>query len=403
MKKLIALCLALAMTFTLAACNNSQTDNPTPPPNDSNNVIPPLGGDKDNTPPAPGGDFDAYPHPTVVANEAMKVGYLVMSRNSEATHRSLNQAEIEAAHRGWELVEVVYEEDNNFRDSFQNLVNQGVTAIIVGSGSSQEAKADLYVSARKAGIGVYCNDNMVVDGIISNCTMPNGVAGMELLYKIGEDNGWDLNIAVIEGRNQQLMIERCDPAIALIESGAYPNLKLLAVQDWTASGLSAAQSCYEIAQAWLQKYGEELDCIFTGADTFGVNSAEAIAQAGDANGQGTFSCGIDGGNRAFAYLRSGSPFHYSYSQPFELYTHNVFEIISAIQIEGLSPGDEGCPIGKAGETLTFTGTVTTPETCPAVGDNIHEAFDYYDPDSTTEWYTWTDGPGPYMVEEWVKS
>lgn len=344
--------------------------------------------------------FDEYPHPAVVTNETMKIGYMVQSKNSEATHRSLNQAAIEAAHRGWELIELVYEEDNNFRDSFQNLVNQGVNAIIVGSGSGQQAKADLFVAARKQGIGVYCNDNQVVDGIISNCTQPNGVAGMQLFYKIGEDYGWDLSIAVIEGRNQQLMIERVDPVIALIESGAYPDLELLSVQDWSASGLAAAQSCYEIAQAWIQKYGDEIDLIYTGADTFGVNSAEAIAQAGMEDD--IVSCGIDGGNRAFAYLRSGSAFKYSYCQPFELYTHNVFEIIDAIQIRGLNPGDEGCPISKAGETLTSTGYVCTAADVPDVGDNIHLGFDYYDPTNTEAWYNWTDGPGIYTVQEWVK-
>ena len=344
-------------------------------------------------------DFDAYPHPTVVTNETMKVGYMIQSKNSEATHRSINQAEIEAAHRGWELVTLVYEEENNFRDSFQNLMNQGVNAIIMGSGSGQQAKADLYVAGRKAGIGIYCNDNQVVDGIVSNCTQPNGVAGMQLFYKIGEDYNWDLSICVIEGRNQQLMIERVDPVIALIESGAYPDLELLSVQDYSASGMAAAQSCYEIAQAWIQKYGEDLDMIYTGADTFGVNSAEAIAQAGEQDN--IFSCGIDGGNRAFAYLRSDSPFKYSYCQPFELYTHNVFEIIDAIQIRGLNPGDAGCPIAKAGETLTSTGYVCTPATCPAVGDIIHKGFDYYDETNANAWYNWTDGPGAYTVQEWI--
>lgn len=397
MKKILALTLAMLLLLSMAACSGSkpaEASKATEAPAANSNT-----GSSEKKAEAPKATtMNVYEHPVI--KDSLKVGYMVQSKNSEATHRSLNQAAIEAAHRGWELVEVVYEEDNNFRDTFQNLVNQGVDAIIVGSGSSQEAKADLFRSARQAGIGVYCNDNQVVDGIISNCTMPNGVAGMQLLYRIGEDYSWDLNICVIEGRNQQLMIERCDPAIALIESGAYPNLKLLSVQDWTASGLSAAQSCYEIAQAWIQKYGEELDLIFTGADTFGVNSAEAVAQAGNDH---IITCGIDGGNRAFAYLRNGTAFKYSYSQPFELYTHNVFEIIYAIQVKGLEPGDPGCPISKWGETVTFTGTITTAKDTLPIGAIIHEAFDYYDPTDTDAWYNWNDGPGVYTVQEWVKS
>ena len=397
MKRILAVTLAMILLLSMVACSGSkptEVSKATGAPAVSSNV----GSSEKKTEEPKVSTTNVFEHPVV--KESLKIGYMVQSKNSEATHRSLNQAAIEAAHRDWELIDVVYEEDNNFRDTFQNLMNQGVDAIIVGSGSSQEAKADLFCAARQAGIGVYCNDNQVVDGIISNCTMPNGVAGMQLLYRIGEDYGWDLNICVIEGRNQQLMIERCDPAIALIESGAYPNLKLLSVQDWTASGLSAAQSCYEIAQAWIQKYGEELDLIFTGADTFGVNSAEAIAQAGNDH---IITCGIDGGNRAFAYLRNGTAFKYSYSQPFELYTHHVFEIIDAIQVKGLEPGDKGCPISKWGETLTFTGTITTEKNALPIGANIHQAFDYNDPTDTSAWYNWADGPGAYTVQEWVKS
>ncbi len=398
MKRLLSLILVLALSFCLVACG--EQSEPTPAPSNTDTTPSSQGGS--TTPVVSGDTWDEYGHPVV--KDALKVGYMVQSSNSEATQRSLQQAEVECAHRGWELIEVVYEEDNNFRDSFQNLVNQGVDAIIIGSGSSQEAKIDLFVSARKQGIGVYCNDNQVVDGIISNCTQSNGVAGMLLFYKIGEDYGWDMNICVVEGRQQQLMIERVDPVVALIESGAYPNLKLLDKVDYTTLGeSSAATATYKLAQTWLQKYGEEMNFIYTGADTFGVNSAEAIAAAGDAHGDKWASCGIDGGNRAFAYLRNDTPFHYSYCQPFELYTHNVFEIMNAIQVEGLNPGDAGCPISRIGETVTATGFVCTKADTPPIGTNIHTIFDYYDASNKDAWYNWTDGPGPYVVQEWVKT
>ena len=95
MKKLLAICLTLAMTLSLFACANSEQPNNTNNPQNSsgqNTANPPSPGntDKNETPNIAAGDFDAYPHPAVVTNETMKVGYLVQSRNSEATHRSLN-------------------------------------------------------------------------------------------------------------------------------------------------------------------------------------------------------------------------------------------------------------------------------------------------------------------------
>ena len=344
--------------------------------------------------------FDDFPHPRVV-DSGLKVGYLVRSKNSEATIRSIQQAEIEAAHRGWELIPIIFEYDTNFRDSFQNLMNQGVDAVIIGSTESMPAKQDMIEDARRQGVGVYCNDVQIVNGCISNCTMPNGVGAMELLYKVCEDYGWNLGIGLVESQTTQIGRERMETMRGFIDGGAYPNLKILASQDWVQAGLSAAQSSYEIAQTWLQQFGDELDCIMTSGDTIGINAAEAVRQAGDPDGSKTFCVGMDGGTRAFAYIRNNTPFTYTYAQAFELYTHNCFEIIDAIQVRGLAPGDEGCLISRAGETVYSTGLVITRENCPAVGTNIHSLFEYYDPDDKGAWYNWDDGPGIYKITEYI--
>lgn len=108
-----------------------------------------------------------------------------------------------------------------------------------------------------------------------------------------------------------------------------------------------------------------------------------------------FVAGIDGGSDAWNYIRSGGYFKYSYAQPFEMFTHKVFEAIEQIQVKGLNPGDEGCILAKSGEVLYSEGLVISQENVPEVGANINSAFDYYD-DDPDAWYNWE---GTYTVSE----
>lgn len=345
------------------------------------------------------GAFDNYQRPRIV--EKPKVAFLVRTPDSESNIRSIQQAEIEAAHRGWELVTVVYEVDTNFRDAFQNVMNQDCDAIIVLSTESLDAKIDLFVEARNKGIGVYSNDNQVVDGIISNCTMPNALAAAELFYKIGEDYGWDLGVCIFKNDVQQICVERSCPVQAIMEHpGAYPKMELLSVVDVTSSSLPEKQFAYETGAAWLQQYGDDVDCFYCIADIYAMPMAEAIMTNGDATGEKTFSAGFDGGVMAWSYIRNNTPFKYSYSQAFEYYTHNCFEIINDIQVEGLNPGDAGCILERAGQTLYTMGTVTTRENVPEVGAPVHSTFSYYDPSDADAWYNWTDGPGALLITDY---
>lgn len=343
--------------------------------------------------------FDEYTRPVV--KETLKVGYLIGRIEAESNARSLQQAQIECAHRGWELIECIMDGDSQFRDTFQNLMNQGVDTIIIGNMMDMDAKADLIVEARNAGIGVYNNDNQLVSGIISNVTMPNGVAAMMLAYELGADSLWDMNIGVIQDQSIQVHHERTSPVIGLLESAAYPNFNLLAQEDVRTSESSYSQVVYDYTQAWLLKYGEELDCVFTTWDGLGFSIAEAISQMGDTTGENTKVVAFDGGSDAWAYVRNNTPFQMTYSQPFELFTHTMFEIINQIQVEGMNPGDEGCIISKSGDTVYNDGIVTTRKNCPEIGANIHEVFDYYggNPDDPDAWYNWTDGPGIYTVTD----
>ena len=114
--------------------------------------------------------------------------------------------------------------------------------------------------------------------------------------------------------------------------------------------------------------------------------------------------GFDGGSQAWAYIRNNTPLRYSYAVPDELFIHQVLELIDQIQVQGLNPGDEGCLISRAGETIYCEGIVIDRDNVPAVGTNIHAVFDYYggDPDDEDAWYNWNDGDGAYVVSDYIE-
>lgn len=344
-----------------------------------------------------GGAFDQFTRPRLVEDGKLKFAYIHTKPEVESQTRSLHQAEIEAAHRGWEYIDMVYQEDSEWTDLFLNAMNQDVDAIILGSTESMEAKLDLIAQARNAGIGIYSNDNMIVPGVILNSTMPNGFAAMDLIYTIGEDVGWDAKIGILTMQAIQVHVERTDPISAIC--GVYTNLEVLETQDTASGGNAPDTFAFDTAKTWFQKYGTEINGVIGSCDFIAMPVAEAAQQSGDLVDPDFWVAGIDGGSTAWTYIRNNTPFKYSYAQPFEVFTHIVFEAMDQIQCKGLNPGDEGCLIENVGEVVYTEGFVVTRENVPEAGQSIHALFDYYggDPDDAEAWYNWTDAGGAYQI------
>ncbi|MCQ5130127.1 hypothetical protein NE562_10680 [Butyricicoccus faecihominis] len=401
-KKLVSLLAILSlMLATFAGCGNpaSSTTAPdnTPTQQEDSTSTP---DDKETKPSADttAGSFDNFARPVVVKDRALKVGYLVRSLSGEIHQRFLRQVEIDADHYGWDLITVVYEQDNALRENWLNLINQGVDAIIVGNANTFEQYEDLATQTRNAGIGLYCIDNQVIPGVIVNTTVQNGTAMLELMYKIGADYDWNFNYTVMVEEGILVTRERSRALVGF--DRAYPNEILLATQDIAAAPTSVAQAGYDFASTWIQQYGEELDILFTTSDYHATTAAEGIIASGDPKGEKWITTGIDGGSQAWAYIRNDTPLKYTYSQPAEAYAHNTCECVQQIQVEGLNPGDADCIIEKSGQVVYSDGVVTTIDNCPEVGATVHKYFDYYDPEDTDAWYTWDDGKGQYVVEEY---
>jgi len=338
---------------------------------------------------------DGFPVPRVVKDRPIKIGSVSTNLATESVVRNWHQAKIEAAHRGWELVQQEGFNDAGFRNIVQAYVNQNVDAIIINCMPMLGLK-DLIIKAREKGIGVYNQDSQLVPGVISNVTQPNGVVALELFYKVGEYLKWEGRVAVISFPAFQVCVERTEPIKAIIK--AYPTLELVGEEFCELGGAPERQQAYDFTKRWITKYGDDLDVIVGAWDGAAVGASNAIKASGFDQTQ-IFSIGIDGGSEAWAYIRDETPFKYSFAQPFELYQHRVFELIDQMQIKGLKPGDEGCIIGDYGETTYEVGRVVGADSVPDIASSVHEAFNYYggDPNDPDAWYNWPEAGGPYNV------
>lgn len=343
--------------------------------------------------------FDNYPHPRVSTDGHLTIGFVSDKPEFESIQRILQQLRLECVHRGWDLVEVVYENEQDLRDKFLNLINQDVDAILTFSLTNMQSKADIVAQARAAGIGFYNMDTQIVDGVISNSAMPDGLAGAALMYAIGEEHNWGDGIAVITKKSIQVHYERTDVMTAI--ANCYSTTKILTQQDIAAVTYDELQAANDFAKTWVTQYGDQLTGIITSTDYFGCPVAEALIQAGI--GDEVWVSGFDGGSQAWAYIRNNTPLRYSYAVPDELFVHKALEVINDIQIEGMNPGDDGCAISHVGEIMYCQGIVVDRDNCPAVGTNIHAVFDYYggDPSDTDAWYNWNDGDGAYVVSDYI--
>lgn len=396
MKKTIAIILALVMVLALAACGTTEQASSTAPEAEPAEATSPEveaseanDATSDNVT-----AFDAFIHPTVKPNGDLKVGFLHNPTANEDTARMVAQVEIECEHRGWSFVDGEYEGGTYFRDAWETMLNQDVDAIIIGVADNFETYADLVAESRERGIGIYCCDNTPIEGVLCNTFIPLGVCTSEMMYAIGADYNWDFDFCLMSVDAVASHYERMCVIEALAE--AFPNVNELARDGSPILGESALLG-YDIAQAWIQQFGSDLDVIFTSFQMIGLNTAEAIIQNGDANGDNTIVAFVDQGPSSWAYLRENTPVKYVYATPFELIYHTTCEVIDQIQVKGLNPGDEGCTLSVPAQQLYVDGTLLTVDNVPEVGRSIHSAFDYYDESDTDAWYFWQEEGGTQIA------
>ena len=330
------------------------------------------------------------PVPRVVKGRALQIGWLVEDMSFESYQRVWKHAQIEAAHRGWNITPVLDAKTIDAqRDALEVFIRKNVDAIVINYAQMQALK-DLVIEARNKGIGVYCVDNTLVPGVIVNATQYNGVVGTRMFYYGVELINGEGKVLILNEARPCIYQERCFAVEGLIKKG-FPAIDLVGVEE-----CKEISDYFTKAADYIMKYGNQLDWIFVYADIEGLQAARAIEQAGFSR-KDIFVTGIDGGSQVYAEIRNGTPMVATMSQPFEQYCHAVFEVIDQVQIKGIAPGEKGSMVPK-GRTLYFDAVLTTPENVPPVGSSIHTVFadTYYDPNDKDAWYFWGE---PYKITE----
>jgi len=393
MKRYFSAFLAVLICFSLfAACSkdSAPTSGETSEPAQTSGTT--SSGRKLDAPQKHSVTDESYPALRVKPVDEIVIGYMHQTLDSETIKRVTRQVQIEANHRGWNLVEAIYEGTNTstIRDSFQALLTQDVDAICLYN-TDPQSYADLVIEARKKGIGVYNIDSELTSGVVANSCCPNGIAAASLAYMIGERFKWQANVAFITIPAFQVHMERSEVPIAIFDQ--YNGMNIVGYETIALGGSSTQQ--YDYCARFLEKFGEDLDVVFGSWDGVGSACAEAAAAAGNTK---VIAVGIDGGSEAWAHIRKNGVFQASYGQASELYAHKICELIEQLQIKGMKPGDPECLIQAMGETMYSEGIIVTPENVPDPGQSIHVVQSYYDPNDKDAWYFWDDGNGIYMVE-----
>ena len=334
----------------------------------------------------------ALPQPRVVKGKPLQLGIIIPKPSAESLQRGLKQANIEVEHRGWKVAaEERADEIAKQRDALQAMIQKNVDAVVFLFPFVQPL-SDLILQARQKGIGVYNVDADLQPGVIVNATQRNGVVGAMLAYYIIDRLNGVGGVAVINYKGH-ILRQRLYAARGLFESREdWPNLELIGWEDLPNPGWEKAS--YDAAAAWAQKYGKKLKAVMAGWDTPGIFASRALEAAGLTQ-KDVFVVGIDGGSEAYDMIRKNSIFVATMSQPFELYTHNVFEIINEVQIKGVGIGTQGSSVPTA-RTVYANPVLTTMDTLPKVGAVIHELFKdaYYDTSKKDAWYFWGK---PYTI------
>lgn len=361
MKKLLALILALVLSSALVAA----LAEPVP--------------------------FDDYPRPNI-ADEEPWIVYILSDSSDNMTLRMWTQLQIEGKHRGWKVTDARYSDESDLVNVWENVIQQHPDAIWLNTISSFESFQYLVDETREAGIGVYVTDSNVIPGVIAKAGPAAGISTAQVIYQACADHNFDLSICVESLGTIAAHLERTRFVNPLFDMDEYyPNLEILEINENIADATTGDNSLhgYDVAQAWLNKYGDQIDAIFCGADGYAMNTTEAIIATGDTDGSSCFVMSSDGGPEAWSYIRNNTPYQYCNALPGELYVHTLCEVFEELQVEGKNIGEDAETIQFAGQAYLFGGTVITRTNVPEVGSSIHEAFDYYDENAGDDvWYKW---------------
>jgi ABC-type sugar transport system substrate-binding protein len=272
--------------------------------------------------------------------KAITIGYVTMNMGSDSNVACYKGFTAYAKKRGWKVLLGDAQADTTKVSSLMiNFVNKRVDALVMVCG--EKSIIDMGVEAAdKAKIPVFLGDTENIrDTVInstSNCWAMGAFLGSQMIDRIrAVRKGSGPSYVCIIGMNdlyvhrqRQQMVE------AVVKSPENKDIELLATDSVPLSNW--ADGSYDIAKAWITKYGKKISAIIGTWDGISWNIARAITSSGY-NKNDMFTMSIDGSEQTYDLIRKGSPFVGVIAQNFAGWAKGIGDAIQAVVVEGKSP------------------------------------------------------------------
>lgn len=273
-------------------------------------------------------------------NKQITVGIVVMNMGGDSNVLCYEGFMAYAKEKGWKVNMADCQGDTTKMSELMiNFVSQGVDAICVVCGEKTIIEMGV-AAAEKAGIPVFLADtenirSTVVNGT-SNCWAMGAYLGSQMIDRIRatrKGNGPSY-VAIIGMSDLYVHRQRQQMLEAIINSPENPDIELLATENVTVANWQTAS--YDIAKAWIAKYGNKLSAIIGTWDGISWGIARAIVDSGYTKDD-IFTMSIDGSEQTYDMIRKGMPFVGVIAQDFAGWARVMGDAIQAVVVEGKDP------------------------------------------------------------------
>ncbi len=283
---------------------------------------------------------------SLVVAEGITVGVVVRGLTSDSNVIAAHALEKYATEKGWTINLVDCQDRNEVMPTkMRDMVAVGVDAIVVICGEASIIEEGVE-AADKAGIPVFLEDTQNIGNTIMNSTS-NGWAMGSLLAsqamdRIRTSNQAGGKVCIIGMPDLHVLRVREQMLQAVFTSPENPDIEVL---DYEAINSATWQDeSYQVARAWITKYGDEIDAIIGVFDGIAWGVSRAIADAGYTKEQ-IFTMGIDGSEQSYDLIRRGEPFVGTVAQNFAGWSKAIGDAITRIVING-EKAEHVIPKGK---------------------------------------------------------
>lgn len=252
--------------------------------------------------------------------------------------------------------------------AIEDFTTRGVDVIVTAFVVLRAAGAAID-GANKANIPVFSLDSGWSPGIVGDVTTDNfSMAGSMASYLADSLGGQGKVVSIWSDEHYGVVIR--NEMLENVTRSRYPGIEVIGSQNVSLAGYF--QESTEAAEAFVARFGDEIDAVYCGFDEPCMAAAKVFQQAG----LDVPMYGFDGHRQALGEIRNGggeSGLVATMAQQFGPFATTVGRWIQAIMVEG-KPVAEVIPVPE----VYLPAKLITPLNVPAEGEDGWTVPDYYD-------------------------